>query len=489
MNKELLQNKLNNAFDLHSKGDFKNAEKCYIEILKETPDNSEVLNLFGLLKYQNNNFDAAEKLIKKAIKYEKNIYYYENLAGIYIKKEDWEKAIKIIKEAFLTDNGSFTLWFNLGLACKNTFQFEEAEKAYLTAIHLKPHSEKANFNLAALYLLLNKPNEAINYYKRVLKINPDDRESKYFLSLAYFRKKDYENGYKFFEERLCRETAIKTQEITYPRLTAQTKLWQGEPVFDKTIYTYYEAGFGDVIMFARYLDELQTRCKKIIFKPQQELAEWFKENFPNIEVMEQFKDEKEITFDVHAPILSLPYLLGRNNRNIFFPASKYMNANPEKAAFYKKTFFNNNKYKIGIKWQGNTFYETGRVINAEAFYKLFEYENIQVYSCQTYEGSEELKKFSDKNIIDLSKTFKNFSDTAAAIENMDLIICNDTSLAHVAGSLGKPCIILLPYQYNWRWHLDLSHCDWYDSVKLYKAEKNESWEALIDRVIEKELTF
>ena len=240
-------------------------------------------------------------------------------------------------------------------------------------------------------------------------------------------------------------------------------------------------------MYSRYLKELLTRCKKIIFKPQQELAEWFRENFPDIEVMETFKAQNDIDFDVHSPLLSLPYLLKRNNFNIFQPTGKYLAANVEKVKWYKDNFFNNKKMKIGIKWQGNTFYETGRVINVEAFNPLFELNNVQIYSCQTFEGSEELKKLSGKNIIDLSKTFKNFSYTAAAVENMDLIICNDTSLAHVAGALGKPCIILLPYQYNWRWHLDLSHCDWYDSIKLYKRELNESWQDVILQVIEKEL--
>ena len=335
--------------------------------------------------------------------------------------------------------------------------------------------------------MLNNTQGAIKYYNKVLKINPDDRESKYFLSLAYFREKNYEKGFKYFEERLCRETTIKTQEVTYPKLTLKSKLWQGEPIVNKTIYIYYEAGFGDVIMFSRYLKELQTKCKKIIFKPQQELAEWFKENFPNIEVMEIFKDEKEISFDIHAPILSLPYLLGRNNQNIFSPTYKYLEANKLKAEFYKQKYFNNSKMKIGIKWQGNTFYETGRVIDIEAFNDLFSLSNVQLYSCQTYEGSEELKKLEGKNIIDISKTFNNFSDTAAAVENMDLVICNDTSLAHVAGALGKPCIILLPYQYNWRWHLDINKCDWYDSVKLYKKDRNENWKELMNRVINTEL--
>ena len=115
----------NKAFSLHTKGDFKTAEKFYIETLKENSNNSEALNLLGLLKYQTGKLDDAEKLIKKAIKLDKNIYYYENLAGIFIKQEKWDKAVNLIKEAFITDSGSFTLWFDLGLAYKNLLDFEK----------------------------------------------------------------------------------------------------------------------------------------------------------------------------------------------------------------------------------------------------------------------------------------------------------------------------------------------------------------------------
>ena len=116
-------------------------------------------------------------------------------------------------------------------------------------------------------------------------------------------------------------------------------------------------------------------------------------------------------------------------------------------------------------------------------------DNVQVYSAQTFEGAEEFEKLSAKyNIVDLSKSLKDFSYTAAAVENLDLVICNDTSLAHLAGAMNKPCIILLPYNYNWRWHTDLSYCDWYESVKLYLADKNESWNSLMSRVISENLS-
>ena len=85
-------------------------------------------------------------------------------------------------------------------------------------------------------------------------------------------------------------------------------------------------------------------------------------------------------------------------------------------------------------------------------------------------------------IIDISKTFNNFSDTAAAIENTDLIISNDSSLAHLAGAMGKKCFVLLPYIYNWRWHKDLSSCDWYESVEIFRQKTPNDWQEVMNRV-------
>ena len=162
----------------------------------------------------------------------------------------------------------------------------------------------------------------------------------------------------------------------------------------------------------------------------------------------------------------------------------YLKAMPDKIQYFKEKFFNNDKFKIAIKWQGNTYYETDRVINVEAFEPLFNLKNVKIYSAQTFEGAEEFKKLSSNyDITDLSKSFKDFSYTAGALANIDLVICSDTSLAHLAGAMGKPCIVLLPYNYNWRWHMDLTHCDWYDSVKLFRLGKTETWNELMLKII------
>lgn len=441
---------LNQAFDLHKQGQLGEAEKLYNEFLKQTPDDIQVLDLLARLKLLQKKYSESIELNKKILSF----------------NSQNENAL-----------------FNIALAYKNEGCLDDAIKFYDKLLCVNPQNTDAHYNIAFIYADVGNVDKAIYHFNKVLEQNQNDTDTKYFVSLAYLKNRDYKKGLPFFEYRMCRKSALLTQEHTYPNLMKKAKLWQGENVPDKTIYTYYEAGFGDVLMFARYLPLLQEKCKKIILKPQVPLTELFRENFPNIHTMSYFEPEKDIHFDYHIPILSLPYALGLNEDNMFVFKKSYLKANLQKTKVYLDKYFNNNQYKIGIKWQGNTTYDWERVIDVKEFLKLFKIPNTKFYSFQTFEGSEginELKKHYD--IIDIGKTLKNFSDTAAAIENLDLVICNDTSLVHIAAAMGKPCWVLLPYLYNWRWHMDLSKCDWYDSVKIFRQSEPGNWDLVFDEL-------
>ena len=375
--------------------------------------------------------------------------------------------------------------FYKALDCKKNNRSGEARELYLKVLELKPDLTEAYFNLATIYYDNNECQKAVDCYKKILELNPEDTEVKYFLSLAYFKMKNYAEGEKYFENRLCRKSSIMSQMKTYPNLTKSAPVYSGEYAPDKTVYTYYEAGFGDMIMYARYLPLLKERVGKVIFKPQRELFNLFRENNFNCDIMGTFLPEDKIHFDFHIPIMSLPFALELGGDDIFNLRAGYMKANPEKSREYKEKYFNNDCFKIGIKWQGNTMYDRGRVITVESFFKLFDIPNTKFYSCQTFDGSEEIEKIKSKyDIVDLGSTFKDFSDTAGALDNLDLIISNDSSLAHLAGAMGKRCFVLLPYVYNWRWHTDLSICDWYESVKIFRQKTPDDWTGAFDYVFE-----
>ena len=478
--------KFKQAFAYHQEGKLTPARDLYIDILEQEPQNSQVWDLLGVLYMQANKFDEGEYCIKKAIEIMPQIYYLENLGQLYLKKEDFVNAIAIYKSLIELKENEYEYWFNLAVAYKGDRQWDNSKNAYLKSIEINPNAYESYYNLSYLYFNEGKPEKAVECLKKTVELKPDDWESEYFLSLAYMQTKNYKDGLKCFESRLCRSSAILSQEKTYPNLIKEKPIWTGkEDLSDKVLYTYYEAGFGDVWMLYRFMPELTSKCKKVIFKPQKQLAPLFKENSYGAEIMDIFDFEENMYFDYHLPFLSLPYVLGKSGDDMFVSHDKpYLKSNPEKVKEYKEKYFNNDKFKVGIKWQGNAYYDKERILKVTDFFPLFEVPNTKFYSCQTYEGSEEFDNIKEEyEVENIAATFKDFSDTAAVIENLDLVICNDTSLAHLAGAMQKPCWVLLPHVYNWRWHKDLSKCDWYDSVKLFAQPENGDWDSVFKEVL------
>lgn len=475
---------INIGFSNHRDGMLDKAECAYQEALKLDCKNAEVCNLLGVLKLQQDNVDEAIIWVKKAVDQNPCEYFFETLFQAYIRKGCYEKIVAYESYILEYHPKCFTLMFNTALAYKNLKQNNKAIEFYDRALKIDPTSYQAWFNLAHIYNVENQGKNAVSALKICNKLKPNDQETQYFLSIALMRTKNYDKGLPLFEHRISKDAAVGLQNKTYPNLASYDKLWNGENIKDKTIFVYYEAGFGDTIMFSRFLPLLKKRCKKIIFYPQKPLVPLFSQSNLGIdEIIDGFIPEQDLDFDTHAPLLSLPYLLGLKGKKVFESPEGFLNADSNLIDEYHNKYFNNDKLKIGIKWQGNTYYDKDRVIPTEAFSPLLEIDNTKFYSFQTFEGAESLEKLSSKyDITDIGCELIDFSQTAAALMNLDLVICNDTSLAHLAGALGIPCLVLLPYEVNWRWHDDLAKCDWYDSIKLFRQKSIGDWNGVIEEV-------
>lgn len=480
-----LEEIINSGFVLHQEGNFIDAEEKYREALSFDGENSEVCNLLGVLKLQQGCVDEAIEWVEKAISLEPNTYFYETLFQAYIRGKYFDKIVACEKGILEKFPDNFSLLFNLALAHKNLHNFKDAIRLYNSALKINPASYDGWFNLAIAYGVEAETQNAVSAMKICKKIRPKDIDTDYFLSMALMKTKDYDNGLKLFEARLCREAAFKMRNKVYPNKCRIDNFWKGENIKDKTIFVYYEAGFGDVLMFARYLPLLAQRCKKIILGVQKQLSPLFRDNNLGVDqIMDTFLPEWQVDFDVHAPLMSLPYLLGLKGDKVFAYPEGYIRPNPKLQQEFKEKYFNTDKIKVGIKWQGNTYSDKGRVIPTEAFYPLIEVENTQYYSFQTFEGSEEVTKLTSKyDVIDIGKDLLDFSQTAAALSNLDIVICNDTSLAHLAGAMGIPCWVVLPYNTDWRWHTDLSTCDWYNSVRLFRQKSYDDWTGVFEEIL------
>lgn len=479
-----VKQQINDAIQLHQSGKLIEAEQQYLQIIKEFPNNANSLNLLGLLKLQQNKIEEAIFNIKKAAELIPSAYFYGNLGRAYFEDKNYEEAISCYQKALEYDEKNFDSLFNLGLAYKSINQFDKAIEAYNKALVIEPQNVAIYFNLGNLYEKLNDTFKAIENYEKAheYNTNKNDTDILYFLSISYIKAKNFKKGLPLHEYRPSRPFAIFCQEQLYKEQMKDKPFWDGSTMKDKNIFVYYESALGDTLMYIRYLDLLKDRFAKVLFKPQVCFIDFFKENNFGAEIIDNRTLPKDLIFDVHLPIMSIPFVLNLNTEDIPL-SSGYLKANAEKTKKYKEEYFNNNKFKIGIKWMGSIENDLSRVISIESFFKIFNLQNTQFYSVQKGDGEEEFEKIpKEYDVINLGDTFNDFGDTAAAIENMDLVICNDTSVAHLAGAMGKPCWILLPYVQNWRWHTDITYSPWYKSVKLFKQKELGNWDEVFDEV-------
>ncbi len=374
--------------------------------------------------------------------------------------------------------------FNSAKAHKDNGEYNLSMAEYEEILSMTTQLPEVYFNLAFVYFYSEHWEKAIECMKKFVELEPNDTEGKYFLATFYFMNKDYVSGFPLFEYRVSKAHAVLTQQkLTMDKIN-QLPFWHGEDLTGKTVYLYYEAGLGDTLMYYRYIKMLAQRAKKVYFKPQMTLLPLFAENKePNVHIIARINEKHLNESDYQCPIMSLPYFLGLDNKTIFAYPDKFLHASKRETKIYKDNFFNNDKLKIGIKWQGNTLIGAERAMTAESFNKIFELPNSKIYSVQVMGGYDEIKKLQSKfDIVDLGSTFKDFADTAGAIANLDVVICNDTSVGHLAGAMGKKTYIILPTLYDWRWHKDISKCDWYSNIKLFKQKT--TWEEVISRIYE-----
>ena len=483
--KEMIETIINRGFDFHQQGRLEDAEPLYEEALKMDNENAEVYNLIGVLKLQKGEPDLALEYILKAISISPSEYFYEVLFQAFIRKSDFQSIVGYENTINTLYPQSFTLLFDLAFAFKRMNDHKNALKYYEKALRIDPTSYDGWANVANIYDIEGRVNDAISAMEVCHAMKPNDDDTEYFLSRHYLKAKNYKKGLPLFEKRPSKKVAFQSQIKTLPNLIREDNEWKGENIKNKNMYVYLEAGYGDAIMFARYLPLVAQKCKKLTLMCHKELASLFELNKSHLgidEIEDSFIPNKPLDVDVHASNLSLPLLLGLKGDDIFVSREGYIVPDMNMVEEYKQKYFNTDKIKVGIKWRGNTAFDKDRVIPAEYFNRLIDLDNAQYYSFQTFEGSEEINKLN--NIIDIGKDLTDFTQTAAALRNLDLVICNDTSLVHLAGAMRVPCWVLLPYNTDWRWHNNMDKCDWYESVKLFRQKNIDDWQSVFDQVLD-----
>ncbi len=432
------------AFCYKEKGELQKAENYYRKALEIKPDYPDALNNLGLIYYGKGEYSTAIEYFEKAV--EKNPQYVKAIVNIGSSK------------TFLDEFDEALTYFDLAEKIVKS----ESNDELLSLI-------KANKGFC--YLRANNLEKALGFFNESIELNPGNVLSHYNKAETLLKMGDFKNGWLEYEWRKKREEFGKRKFFR--------PLEKGVNVENKRIFVYAEQGFGDAIHFVRYLKLLKELGAHIILECSVELKELFLTTGYIDEIIEKnpaLEKRSDIDYDYDVALLSLPLYF--NTELTTIPDDiPYLKVKKEKIEYWRN-IVKSPKLKIGLVWGGSPGHKNdkNRSIPLKDFQFLFDIEGVEYFSLQKGKPKEQLKEFA-AIIKDMDEYgIENFEDTAAIIENLDLVITVDTSVAHLAGALGKETWVLLPLNSDWRWLMDRNDSPWYPTLRLFRQSKIGEWE-------------
>jgi len=409
--------------------------------------------------YNKHQYKDAELAFKKAI--ELNPQYaeaYANLGALYAKFKEYNKAIKLYQECIKikpTYAGAYT---NLGNALNKTDRHEEAVYFHKMAIALDNKSANHFSNCASAYKNLGRFNEAKKYYKQAIALEPNHVNAHFDLATILLQTKECEEGWAEYEWRFKKEEMLG-HILNYKDIFNAPR-YEGQMLTGERVLVHAEQGFGDTLMMARYLQLLKSKGATVVLY----LRDGLKELFEQLECVDEVytREEKVPEFKYQLAFMSLAFVLD--------PKCEKLTDNYPYLFAHEGYELVSKKLKIGIVWGASNTGESyaKKVFDLRHFQTMAKHEEIDLYSLQLGEDAHQLELYKMKDdIIDLSIHIDNFATTAKIIASLDLVITSDTSVAHLAGAMGKKVWILLQKVPDWRWGVGECQSSWYPSAKLF----------------------
>ena len=400
----------------------------------------------------------------------KNSSILYNLGKAYNDCEDFFHAKKYLTLAYQLDSENILVLNLLGAVLTQFGKFDKAYDLFLKVLKINPNYFLAFYNLGLLSTKKTDYLNAIKNYEKAIAINPNHIDSIFNLGLTKLLMGDYEEGWKLYEIRL--KDMVKKHDMYDGK-----KAWRGEETINsKTLLLYGEQGFGDVIQFSRYVPFLTRYKCKLILYVQKELVSILKTLDKHVCVVGM--DKPVPMHDFHCPIMSLPFVFKTNISNI--PSRvPYLTISKAKKSLWQKELSKTNIKKIGIVFSGSKIFINDRFRSIdfkyfETFFKDINSVEFHSLMVEYRDGDKEHIKKSNF-MISHEKDLIDFSDTAALISSLDLVISVDSVVAHLAGAMNKPVWILIPYKPDFRWMLDTSDSLWYPSAKLFRQKYKNDW--------------
>ena len=465
------------ALEHHRAGRLPEAEAIYRRILDVEPGNFDALHLLGTIACQVGRYGLSVELIEKALAIKADFAEaWSNRGGALEALRRYGDAIASYDKALAIRPGFAEALYNRGNALLALERCDEAVASYDGAIAVRPDYAEALSNRGNALRDLKRYDEALASYARALAIKPDYAIAHWNESLCRLRTGDFERGLEEYEWRSrCEELRPPKREFAQPR-------WLGEEeVAGKTILLHAEQGLGDTIHFCRYAQPLERKGAKVILEVQPALKSLLSGVAGAHAVLAQ--GEALPQFDLHCPLLSLP--LAFKTRLESIPAAiPYVSIAPAMTEKWQRRLPQKSALRIGIAWSGNrdNTRDSARSIALKKLARIAGPGVTLVSLHNSLRSEDEPDLAANGHILHFGSELDDFSDNAALASLMDLVISVDTSIAHLAGALGKPVWVLLAFAADWRWLTDREDSPWYPTAKLYRQNAIGDWDGVMERV-------
>jgi len=431
------------ALQQHSAGQLDESERLFQHVLAADPRHRDSLHMLGLIAFQTGRTERGAELLRRAI---------------------------------ALDPAEATAHSNLGNMLLQDGKIGEAVACYRRAISLRPDFPSALNNLGNALKARKEFVAAIASYDKALALAPNDAEVRYNRALALLASGDLEAGWEAHEER------FNTPQLRAARRDFTQKQWRGEAGEGRTLLIHAEQGLGDTLQFCRYAPLAAAHGWRVIVEAPQTL----------VRLLGTLEGVREIVahgqalpnFDLHCPMMSLPLALGSTLESI--PgATPYLHADAAATAAWRARL-EGAGLRVGLVWAGNprrgiiplAAIDRRRSVAPELLTPLFAVPGVRFVSLQ--KDGPALPAVAP--VVDYMNEMEDFADTAALVANLDLVISVDTSVAHLAGALGKPVWLLDRYDGCWRWLALRRDSPWYPGMRIYRQATPGDWGHVVGEI-------
>jgi len=455
---------------------WEDALQSYERVLAIQSDHPRAHNNRGNVLHQLKRWDEAVQSFQRALRLRPDHAEAFNNLGVVLKDlRRWDEALQSYQRALQLRPDYAEAFNNRGVALNEMKRWDEALQSLGRAVTLRPEYAEAFNNRGLVFQELRRWDQAFADYQRAVDHRCGYAEPHWNMSLLSLLLGDYARGWELFEWRW------KTQAIGPQAREFSQPLWLGrEAVAGKTLLLHAEQGLGDTIFFARYVPLVESLGAKVVFEVPATLASLMSSSFPSVRVITKQTAPPE--FDFQCPLASLPHAFMTTLESVPAPR-EYLSVDAGSLETWRRRLGGKTRPRIGIAWAGSAAHrnDRDRSIGLARLQPWFELD-LEFHSLQKESRAGDAELLPRIPLKRWDAELRDFTDTAALIDALDLVVSVDTSVAHLAAALGKPTWILLPYSPDYRWMLDRSDTPWYPAARLFRQPRSGDWDTVIASV-------